>query len=381
MLGMMKINARRALTAATLSTALLLAACGDKEADAKSNAPAEPTVSTVGPENITVVKSQMIASGPAISGTLVAEREATVRAQIPGPILSTHADEGSRVGAGAVLARIDDRTLRDAFLGARSGLTTAQASADVAKRELERSEKLVAAGAIAERDIEAARRANVAAQSQLADAQARLTNAQKQLDDATVRAPFSGIISVRSVNAGDVVQPGGAMFTIIDPSSMRLEGSVPASQLSQIKIGAPTAFTVSGYPDRSFEGKITRINPAADAATGQVKVVVSIPNAKSNLVGGLFAEGRVKAESHTAPVVGASAVDVRGVRPFVLRLKGGRAEKVEVQLGIKDESTESYEIVAGVAAGDTLLVGAAQGITPGTQVRVGAPNDRSLTKR
>jgi membrane fusion protein, multidrug efflux system len=378
MLGITNGQSRRALAVASV---VLLAACGDSEADAKSSSTAEAAPSTVGPENITVVKTQPISSGPVISGTLVAEREATVRAQISGPVLSTHADEGSRVSAGALLAIIDDRTLRDQFLGARSGVTTAQSTADIAARELSRSEKLSEAGAIAERELEGARRANVAAQAQLADAQARLSLAQKQLNDARVRAPFAGVVSVRSVNGGDVVQPGAPMFTIIDPSSMRLEGAVPAARLSEVKVGVATAFEVNGYPDRTFEGKVVRINPSADASTGQVRVVVSIPNARSALVGGLFAEGRVKSQSHEAPVVGANAVDVRGVRPTVLRLKGGRAERVEVELGIRDEATETYEIVSGVAAGDTLLVGAAQGITPGTQVRVGAPNDRSLTTR
>jgi hypothetical protein len=97
-------------------------------------------------------------------------------------------------------------------------------------------------------------------------------------------------------------------------------------------------------------------------------------------VSGLFAEGRAQSESRDAPVVGANAVDLRGVRPTVLRLKGGRAERVEVELGLKDEATEQYEVIAGITAGDTLLIGAAQGITPGTPVRVGAPNDRAVTK-
>ncbi|MBK6307397.1 MAG: hypothetical protein IPF47_17375 [Gemmatimonadetes bacterium] len=64
----------------------------------------------------------------------------------------------------------------------------------------------------------------------------------------------------------------------------------------------------------------------------------------------------------------------------MLRLKGGRAEKVEVELGLKDDATEKYEVLKGVMTGDTLLLGAAQGITPGTAVRVSVPNDRAVTK-
>lgn len=360
---------------------LLSAACGGTEADAKAKGEAAPPAPTaVSTENMTVVTMEKISSGPAISGSLAAEREATVRAQLSGPILSTHADQGSRVGAGTLLARIDDRTVRDQFLGARSGVTTAQSAADIAARELARNEKLAEAGAIAERELESARRANLAALSQLDDAKARLSLAQKQVDDAQVRAPFAGVVSVRSVSAGDVVQPGGALFTIIDPRSMRLEANVPAAQLSAIRIGAPVTFSVTGYPGKTFTGKVTRINPSADPSTGQVRIVASIPNEKNALVAGLFAEGRAQSETREAPVVGANAVDVRGVRPWVLRLKGGRAEKVEVELGLKDDATEKYEVVKGVAAGDTLLLGAAQGITPGTAVRVSVPNDRAVTK-
>jgi RND family efflux transporter MFP subunit len=334
----------------------------------------------VGPENVIVVTTEMVATGPIVSGALAPEREATVRAQIAGPVLSTHADQGSRVGAGTLLARIDDNTLRDAFLSARGAVNTARSSYSLAQRELDRFTKLKDAGAISEREFETAKLNFEAAESQVADAQARLSLAQKQLDDAQVRAPFAGIVSERQVNAGDVVSPGGAMFTIIDPTSMRLEASVPAHQLSAVTVGAPVVFTVSGYPGRTFEGKISRVNPSADATTGQVGIVVSIPN-RGGLVGGLFADGRVQAERRQAPVIAANAVDIRGIRPWVLRLKGGHAERVEVELGIKDEENERYEVLSGIVAGDTLLIGAAQGITAGTPVRVSAPDDQTAPRR
>jgi multidrug efflux pump subunit AcrA (membrane-fusion protein) len=71
---------------------------------------------------------------------------------------------------------------------------------------------------------------------------------------------------------------GAPLFTVVDPRSMRLEGSVPAADLGALRIGAPVRFTVSGYPGRTFDGTIQRINPAADPVTRQVPVVVSIPN-------------------------------------------------------------------------------------------------------
>jgi RND family efflux transporter MFP subunit len=358
--------------------AMVFTACNGQEAE--SATPTTPPGVAVGPENIAVVSQGDLSSGPAISGALGPEREATVRAQVPGAVMKVYVDQGMRVVAGTRLAQIDDRTLRDAFLSARSAFTTAQNAAERARRDLERSERLSQAGAIAERDLEQARLANNGAISQLADAQARLTMAQKQLDDAEIKAPFSGVVSMRSVSEGDVVSPGTALFSIVDPTSMRFEASVPAALLSQVKVGAPVSFNVSGYPDRRFAGRVARISPTVDQATGQVRIVVSVPNAASNLVAGLFADGRIATETRNGMTAPYSAVDMRGLKPTVLRLKGGVAERIEVALGVRDEDLERYEIVSGVAPGDTLLIGAAQGITPGTAVRVSVPSDQPPAK-
>jgi membrane fusion protein (multidrug efflux system) len=328
---------------------------------------------TVGPENIAVVSNSTIMSGPSVSGTLEPEREAVLRAQMPGSVLQTYADQGQAVNAGAVLARIDASGVQDAYTSARAQVVAARNAADIASKDQARNEKLLAAGAIAERDIEQSKRASIAAQAALEDANSRLASAERQYRSTTVTAPFAGVVSDRPVSAGDVVQPGTALYTVVDPSSMRLEASVPAEQLSLIRVGVPVAFTVSGYPGRQFVGHITRVNPTADPATRQVRIYVSIPNAGRTLVGGLFASGRVSTATRNGLVVPSAAVDVRGTQPVVTRVKGGKAEHVNVQIGLTDKSTETTEILAGLMAGDTLLLGAAQGITPGTPVRVTAP--------
>jgi RND family efflux transporter MFP subunit len=307
------------------------------------------------------------------------EREAAVRAQVGGSVLQTFVDQGQAVRAGQTLGRIESGGLQDVYLSARSGVTSASNNADIARRELERAQKLLAAGAIAERDIEQARRSAISANAALADARARLATAQKQVGNTIITAPISGVVSDRQVSAGDVVQPGALLFTVVDPSSMRLEGSVPAEQLSQVRLGAPVTFTVNGYPGRTFTGKVTRVNPTADPATRQVRIVVSIPNAEGRLVGGLFATGRLASESRTGMVVPVSAVDSRSNVPAVFRIKGGKVERVPVQLGLRDEGAERVEIASGVQVGDTLLLGAAQGITPGTIVKVSSPSDRATS--
>ena len=328
---------------------------------------------TVGTENIAVATTGSIMAGPTISGTLEPEREAVLRAQVQGSVLQTYADQGQAVSAGTVLARIDATGIQDAYNSARAGVVAARNAADIATRDLARNEKLLAAGAVAERDIEQARRASIAAQAALEDANSRLASAEKAYRSTTVTSPFGGIVSERPVSPGDIVQPGTALFTVVDPSSMRLEASVPAEQLSLIRVGVPVVFTVSGYPGREFVGHIVRVNPTADPTTRQVRIYVSIPNAGRALVGGLFATGRMSSATKTGLVVPAAAVDVRGATPTVMRVKGGKAERVQVQVGLTDRTSETIEVLAGVQAGDTLLLGAAQGITPGTPVKISLP--------
>jgi membrane fusion protein, multidrug efflux system len=355
-----------------LGTGVGVAACRNTGADAET--PPDHGV-TIGAENIAVVQVDRIRTGPAIAGSLEPDEQAMVRAEVAGAVLQTFFETGQHVSKGAELARIDDSAIRDQALSAHSAVTTAQNASDIAQRNLQRSEALLKAGAIADRDLESARNAALAAQASLEDARARDANAQKTLDKTHVLAPFDGVVSARSVNGGDIVSVGTALFSVVNPGSMRLEASVPANQLGDVKVGMPVDFAVTGYPGRHFEGHITRVNPTADPATRQVKLLAKIPNAGNTLVGGLFAEGRVNSESHTSAVIPIAAVDERGLRPSVVAIHGGKAEKVEVELGIRDATAETVEIRNGLKAGDTILVGAARGISPGTPVRVSTPTD------
>ena len=367
------------LSYALLSATVVVSACKSEaksQIEAAEKAAASGTI--IGNENIAVAAVGPISTGPSISGALIPERSATVRAQLPGSVMQTFVEQGQAVRAGQTLARMDQTAMQEPYLSARAGVASASNNNDIAQRELARSEKLLAAGAISERDIDQSRRNAIAARAALEDARARLATAQRQWSNTVVTAPLSGVVSERQASAGDVVQPGAAMFTIVDPSSMRLEASVPADQLSAVRVGVPVSFTITGYPGREFLGRVTRVNPTADPATRQVRLYVSIPNAGRALVGGLFANGRIAATAHNGIAVPVGAVDIRGTVPTVVRIKNGKADRVQVQLGIRDEGSERIEILSGVQAGDTLLLGAAQGITPGTPVRVSNPNDKPV---
>ena len=363
---------RRTFAALTfLSCALLALACnGEPNDDAVATTGVSRAAAVqIGPENVVTVKRDAIVVGPIVSGALRAEREATVRAELGGQMLQVTVDEGRPVKKGMLLGRIEARSLADTQQSAMSAVRAAENQLAVARREAERTEQLVKAGALAQRDLDTGLSNVAAAEAQLADARARLATAAADLADAVIRSPIDGVVARRAVNAGDVVSPGTELFTIIDPSALRLDAAVPSDDLRVLRVGAPVQFQVRGY-DEPLEGRIDRIAPQADPVTRQVPIYVSIPNVGGRLVAGLFAEGRVIAESADGFVVPVNAVNTRGPKPWVVRVTNGRAEKVDVELGLVDHRTERLQIVSGVNEGDILLRGSAQGITPGTPVNV-----------
>jgi RND family efflux transporter MFP subunit len=353
-----------------LCVAVLVAAGCNGGSESDAPAPAGPPAIQIGAESVAAVRTEEIRTGPLISGQLSAEREATVRAEVGGSIVQTAFEEGQPVRKGSVLARIDARDLLDASASAAVAVSSAENALKLAQSELQRTERLVSGGALAERDLENARNAVANAESQLAAARARAASVRAQVADLTVTAPIAGVISDKAVNTGDVVAPGAALYTIIDPSSMRLEASVPSEQIGGLRPGATVQFTVRGYEGQTFTGKIERISPVADPATRQVPIFVSIPNAGGRLIAGLYAEGRVETQVKRSLTVPGTAVDLASGSPVVTRVRDGKAERVTVTTGIRDQETERIEILKGLNEGDVLLTGAARGVTPGTPVTI-----------
>ena len=350
-----------------LPFALLATGC---RAEAERRAEPAAEAVQIGSENVVPATQGTVIVGPIISGELKAEKEANVRAEVGGSMVEVAVLEAQAVQKGALLGRIETRTLEDAKLSAASAVRSAENQLSVARREAERTEKLVSAGALASRDLDVVHNTVTAAEAQVADAKARLASADRALGDTVIRSPFQGIVSKRTVNAGDVVSSGTELFTIIDPSSMRLEASVPSDDLRALRVGATVEFTVRGY-DAPFHGRIERIAPQADATTRQVPIYVSIPNVGGRLVAGLFAEGRVVSPSASGIVVPANAVNTANPSmPWVLRVANGKTERVDVTLGLRDPRTEVVTVASGLNDGDVLLRGASQGITPGTPVKV-----------
>jgi RND family efflux transporter MFP subunit len=324
----------------------------------------------VGPESTVLAELRSVSTGPRISGSLEAKERATIAAEASGSVLELGAELGDAVKRGQVLAQIEAQASQEAVHSARSAVESAQQAVDLAQRQAKRSADLVARGAQATAKLEVDRNAVSLAQAQLQETRARLTLAGKGLQNATARAPLDGLISEQLVHKGDIVSTGTRLFTIIDPSSMRLQASVPSDQLPQLTIDAAVQFEIRGRPGETFTGAITRIAPAADPATRQIPILVSIPNPSRRLLAGLFAQGRVSSQTSTGVVLPSDAVEVVGSRATVTVIREGVAHVVPVTLGLRDESEDRVLIASGVAAGEQVLRGAARAVAPGTRVKL-----------
>jgi len=372
------MTARREVQALAILmlTGALLAGCQARKSADAAEAMA-PVV--VGPENISVAAKTTLLDGPSISGTLGAEREARVRAELGGSVLEVFAEPGQAVKAGQVLAQLEPQTAREQATFTEALVRSLQNDLRLQQRNLERDKRLAEAGALSARTVEADSLAVSQVEASLAEANARQVVARRALERSSVRAPFAGIVSDQMASVGDVVKDGTELFTIIDPSSLRLEAQVPADALARLKVGTPVQFTVSGFRDEPLTGRVTRIYPSVDPATRQVRILVTVPNPNKQLVVGLFAEGRVIVVSREAVTVPKGAVDPTGVRPMVSLVKGGVVRRQEVEVGLEDAATEQVEIRQGLAAGDTVLTGSVRGLPQGTPVRAQAPAERAAS--
>src|SRR5690606_39935243 len=271
---------------------------------------------------------------------------------------------------GQVLARLESQALEQAVASARTGVRTAEQAYAIAAAQLARTERLYRAGGVAEQDVEAQRNATATARAQVDEARARLSSAVDALSSATVRAPFDGVVSERPVNAGDVVTTGTHLLTVVDPSSVRLEASVPSEHLPSLRVGTRVRFRVRGYPERDFVGTIARIAPAANSETRQIPIIVEIPNRSGALLVGLYAEGRIAARSREVLSVPAAAIAGTGEATTVTVIRNGRATQVPVEIGLRDEQAELVEIRSGLERGERVLLGPERDVASGTPVEV-----------
>ena len=335
-----------------------VAACSTgRSEEAGDGAAASPAVVLGAADVATVARADLIAGVP-VSGTL----EPFVKVQIISPFPEVADEvlvrEGQVVERGQVLVRFRADALEAEAL-------SAEAQRRMAASDHERMQNLFKEGAVSARDVENAEAA-------LRAAQAVEAVAKKRRDEAVVRSPVSGTVSRSDVESGDRVGDGVFMFEILNTTQLEFEATVPSEHVGTFGIGAAVALVGSGLPAEGVSGRVARINAAADPATRQVKIYVGVPNRAGRLVAGLFASGRVVQRQ----VRNALAVPREGIRvdedgkTYVLLIVDGRIARRDVTVGAVDEIANLAEMAGGLAGGETVVVGPAQGLRPDQAVTV-----------
>jgi len=368
-------------TLLVLAIASVLAACGKgtKEpakpgagasAQADKKADGRPSQLLVAPEDVLTVANGAMASGPVITGSIQPERRADLRAEVSALVLQVLKENGEAVKRGDVLVKLDETAIRDTLLSAEEAVRASNQALDQANRQLERLKTLRASGMTSAQALDDAEVRRNNAQSDLSAARSRAASARQQLARTVVRAPFYGIVSDRKVSAGDTAAIGKELLKVIDPASMRFEGRVSTDKISTLKVGQPVNFRINGYGDQQFAGAIKRIDAAANDITRQVEVLVGFANGTQPRVAGLYAEGRIDAETSSALVLPESTLVKAGDKTYTWRVKDKTLAKVDLVVGVRDQRTGNIEIKRGLVAGDVVLRNPSSNLKDGQKVEM-----------
>lgn len=322
------------------------------------------------------------------SGEVDSQSLAQVGSEITGVVKARHVREGDAVRAGDLLIELHDEEqqarLREAEAALRqlvqsqrpqteAALREAQFNLAQASRERERREALVARQLLPAEQGEQARQAEISARSALQRAQAaaaaaapggsdeqllqqRLAAARAALERTRIRARFDGVVQVRAVEPGDVVQPGTALLQIARADSREILVPLDEKELGPVAVGQPALIIADAYPTEVLEGRVSFIAPAVDTNRGTIDVHLELLESADFLRQGMTVSVDIRTASRDQALVipNDALFNRRGDSAEVLRLAGGRlAERVPVRLGLR--GTGLTEVVEGVDPGDVLL--------------------------
>jgi RND family efflux transporter MFP subunit len=307
-------------------------------------------------------------------------------------------DEGTHVSQGQLLATLDDSDARRALDSAKADRDTTQAAiADYevqlknARIQLHRAQQLQNAGVQTQEQLDNSRtaadslQAKIAlAQSQVASAQARIQVAQQAVDNCTIRAPFTGIVVSKDAQVGEMVSPisaGGGftrtgIATIVDMKSNEIEVDVNESYIARVQPGQPVTAILDAYPDWEIPSRVRTIIPSADRQKATVKVRVSFLKLDPRIlpdmgikVTFLGAEQKKQPGAEAAAIlIPQSAVHDENGKNIVFLVKDDKTERRAVTLGGKRGS--DTEVIAGVTAGDTVVVKGPGNLRDGQSVEI-----------
>jgi len=285
-------------------------------------------------------------------------------------------DTGDWVTKGTVLAIVRQRDYADQRDQARAQLARAQADHENAKLSFDRTSKLYASQSATKPEYDSAKAQYDSAIAAVNNAQAVLNEAQTALGDATLRAPFDGWITRRSVEIGALVGPSISAFTIVDTRSVRVVFGVPDNAIGRIKLGQQQKITTDVFPE-AFAGRVTAISPAADPKSRVYSVEVTVPNPENQLKAGMIASLALGGETINRTRLGVplSAVirDPQKPDAFAVLLAEGDGNQATVRarnVELGDAYGNMIEVVGGVKAGDRIVISGSTLVKNGEQVRI-----------
>lgn len=306
--------------------------------------------------NVVTVSRENIDTDYAANGTFIPKQESNQSSEISGRIMSVLVKEGSRVGAGQVLATIK----KDAI---EVDVTQAQNNLQNAMIDNQRYENAFKTGGVTKQQLDNSR-------LQLKNAQAAVRAQGVRVNDTSVRAGISGTINKKMVEPGMVVAPGTALFEIVNINSLKLSVLVDESQIGRISLGQEVPIKVNVLPDESFSGRITFIAPKSDASLN-FPVEIEVQN-RGNLKAGMYATATFKtnngAETQNMLTVPAEAF-VNGVSSGQLFIvNNGTAKLITVQTG--KVYGDKVQIVSGLKGGEQVITSGQINLDNGSKINI-----------
>lgn len=288
-------------------------------------------------------------------GSLRSGESITLRPESAGRISEITFQEGQRIVKGVPLVKLDPAIPQAELSQARANLVLAKSKFD---RAVDLAQRSFISG-----------QAKDEAENNFKVAEASVQLAQAKLAKTDIRAPFSGIIGLRSVSVGDYVKEGADIVNLeaIDP--LKVDFRVPETYLRLIQVGQALQITLDALPGRSYDGKVLAVNPLIDTAGRSVVIRAQVGNQDTTLRPGMFARVRlITKEQANAMVVPEQALVPQGNEQYVFKVVDGRVTRVKVETGQRRDS--KVEVLSGLVAGDMVVTAGQLKIRDGAAVRM-----------
>lgn len=307
---------RLAVLAATVSACVQLAGCGSP-GNGQSRGASAPLVKVEAPRPYRFVERIEAV------GTARANEQVTVAAPVTERIERLYFDDGDFVQRGQLIAMLDQGQ-------EVAALNAAQATERQAKAQLERVSSLSRSGFATAALLDTQVATSARARAEADDARARIA-------DRTIRAPLSGLVSLRTISAGSIVAAGAPIATVSDLSRIKLDFTVAETALRVLRRGQPIDVAAAAYPDETFSGAISTIDPLIDPSTRAVLVRAVLPNPGARLKPGMLLTVHVRTAERTALSVPELSVIGEGEDRYVYIVgKDGKAVRTPVKTGLRD---------------------------------------------